>query len=102
MYQIAQCLRCEVARKIKSRGLCFTCYDVPGARDEFPTNRRTLADFADDYRILTDRGLNRTQIAEKLGYKRSSVLRMVSRARAAGLLPPYQPVDIFAIPAGAR
>lgn len=102
VYRIARCLRCDVVRKCKARGLCFTCYDAPGAREQFPTTRRTLADFADDYKILSARGLGRTEIAEKLGYKQRSVLRMVSRARAAGLLPPYQPVDIFAIPAGVR
>lgn len=51
--------------------------------------RRSLADFAEDYKILRARGLGRPEIAVKLQLKLKTVERYVYRARRAGLLPPH-------------
>jgi len=53
---------------------------------------RPLEQFAEDYKIYRwSRGMSHHAIAEALGVKPLTVGRLVSRARKAGLLPPYNP-----------
>jgi hypothetical protein len=51
----------------------------------------TLAAFAAEYKVLRTRDLIHEEIAEILGLAVKSVGRNVTRARHAGLLPPYNP-----------
>lgn len=50
-------------------------------------NRRTLAEFAEDFKILDAQQLSRREIAEKLELVPSSLDKLLMRARKAGLLP---------------
>lgn len=51
--------------------------------------RRLIGDFADSYLIYRRRGWTHREIAQELGYRNKyTVGRLVTRARAAGLLPP--------------
>lgn len=50
-------------------------------------NRRTLAEFAQDFKILDAQQLSRREIAEKLELVPSSLDKLLMRARKAGLLP---------------
>lgn len=48
---------------------------------------RSLADFAEDYKILKRRELTNAEMAKVMGYRPRTVGRLATRARAAGLLP---------------
>lgn len=50
---------------------------------------RSLVEFAEDYKILRARGMTHREIAAKLDLRFKTVGRYASRARKAGLLPPY-------------
>lgn len=67
------------SKVIEGPGLVDVRVVAPGSR---------LAEFAEDYMIYERRGLDRRQIAKVMGYRNGKVVgRLVSRARAAGLLP---------------
>lgn len=86
---VGTCLRCGRTESISARGLCTADYSLgesQGWLDEYPRKNRQLNDFADDFRVLKDRGLNNGQIASHMGYSPASISKLIARARKAGLV----------------
>lgn len=91
MSRVAPCARCTRVRQIRYRGVCASCgvlAERDGTIHDFPRERRTLADFAEDFKIIIEGGATYEQVAARLGYRPGSSLRnAIKRAIAAGLLP---------------
>lgn len=88
--KVLVCRRCGRTRKSKCRRLCVPCYETArfdGTLHDYERVQRPLADFVEDFKELSARGMARAEVAAVMGYRPSSVERLISRARAAGLLP---------------
>lgn len=75
----------EGAVEHAARGLCAACYHLARSRgrlDEFPRLQRSAESVAEDHGFLAQQGLNRDQIAQRLGMKRTSMDRALCRHRA--------------------
>lgn len=96
------CLRCGRVRKCSHRTLCRPCSVIAGRTgtlDDYPpidSPLRTLQDFATDFAVLEERGLDYMTICREMGYStanQGSTLRaMIVRAQNAGLLPKRPPL----------
>lgn len=91
---IVKAADCHPDRPVNGRGLCNSCYTLAqrnGTLDKHTLarpERRSLAEFAEEYRLLRSEGYGRRHIAERLGVTRSAVDRAYLTAVTRGLLTP--------------
>lgn len=89
-HPINTCLRCHRDRPMWGRGMCRSCYvysSFKGQLGDWPLQILRSADFADDYRILRDRGLALEQVAAQMGRQVETVCSAVLHAVRLGNLP---------------
>lgn len=87
--RIDACTHCGEVKPLAGRGLCstdFSRFHHAGTLDDWPRVNRTLEDFAADFAILRARGLRNREVAIQLGYRVSSISKIITRARAAKLI----------------
>ncbi|MGH3094584.1 MAG: hypothetical protein ACRDMV_01120 [Streptosporangiales bacterium] len=75
------------ARRYMARGMCIRCYARHRHRGELTDYERiswTRDEFLDEYQLLRGEGLNRRQIAERLGWRRSRLDAALARAAKDG------------------
>lgn len=94
-----ECLRCHKTRPHHGRGLCVNCYDLAqqsGTLGTWPSRRRSTMPAVAE---LVNEGLNRRQIADRLGMSLNAVDLARKRAAAAGLIKPRRDTGPRALPA---
>jgi len=72
-----------------ARGLCSRCWfrsNDDGTLIDYPRATMSRAELLEDFRLLREQGLDRRQIAERLGMRKGSLNQALRRAELAGAL----------------
>jgi hypothetical protein len=64
----------------EAHGMCRSCYPIERRKGNLTRTTRPAPDVIEDFRILLDRGLSRTDAAARLGMKPDSVYQAHRRS----------------------